>query len=225
MSELILENSSLLLMLEHFDLDIVVQDKDVEQICKENNIGTHVLIAIANLYNGFNPSGKEGFNKNDVNIIIRFLENSHYYFLNERIPEILGYINKLYAENSTKEIRLVENFFDEYSHEVEEHFKYEDEIAFPYFIDLVSDTKSPDSKKNGFSAAEYLDHHTDIETKLADLKELLLKHISLKDNIPLRRKLLMNLFELENNLTIHSLIEELILIPLIKKIEKQQAIG
>jgi len=36
MSDLIAENSSLLLLLEHFEVDFAVQDKSVEQLCAEN---------------------------------------------------------------------------------------------------------------------------------------------------------------------------------------------
>ncbi len=222
-ADLIFENSSLLLMMEHFDLDIVVKNKTVDEICKENNIGIHVFISIANLYNGFNSSNTEPFSASDIHILIRFLNNSHRYYLEEKIPEILSDIKKLYAENNSREIELVEQFFLEYSQEVKEHFQYEDNVAFPYFLHLVEENNKLDD--NTFSANEYLDHHTDIETKLADLKQLLLMHISLKNDVQLRRKLLWGLFELEYNLTIHALIEESILIPLIKKIEKQQHIG
>ena len=55
MSELIFENPSFLVMMEHFNLDLATQDKSVEQICQENLLNNEVFIAIANLYNGFNP--------------------------------------------------------------------------------------------------------------------------------------------------------------------------
>ena len=226
MSDLIFENPSLLLMMEHFDINIVVRNKTVEQISKENQINQQVFIAIANLYNGFNPTNVEKIDRPDTESIIFFLKNSHRYYLDEKIPEIRDYIRRLYADNNNPEIRLVERFFDEYSQEVKEHLEYEDVIAFPYFNYLAHDNKKySDSKDTKFSAEEYREHHTDIETKLGELKNLLLKHIPLKQDRSLRRKLLFSLFELENDLTIHSVIEESILIPLIKKIEKQKEIG
>lgn len=221
-SDLIFENSTLLLMMEYFDLDIVVQDKTVTQICEENNIGTHVFISIGNLYNGFKPSGTSEFSSQDIPVLIRFLRNTHRYYLEEKIPDVLEDINKLYAKNSSREIQLVEQFFWDYSQEVKEHLNYEDQIAFPYFLGLINEKNDINNK---FSSSDYLEHHTDIETKLADLKQLLLMHISIKNDLRLRRRLLLGLFELEYNLTIHSLIEESILIPLIKNIEKQQTLG
>ena len=225
MSDLIFENPSLLLMMEHFDINIVVRNKTVEQICNENHINHEVFIAIANLYNGFNIVSTENIVSTDTESIILFLRNSHRYYLGEKIPEIRDCIRGLYTKNNIPEIRLVDKFFDEYSQEVKEHLDYEDVIAFPYFSSLARNNENHDSRDSKFSAEEYREHHTDIETKLGELKNLLLKHIPLKQDGSLRRKLLTSLFELENDLTIHSMIEESILIPLIKIIEKQNRIG
>ena len=73
--------------------------------------------------------------------------------------------------------------------------------------------------KSAFSVNEYREHHTDIETKLTDLKNLLLRHITIKDDLTIRRKFLYSLFELESDLQIHSQVEELILLPLVESIE------
>ena len=225
MSDLIFENPSLLLMMEHFNINIVVRNKTVEQICNENQINQQVFISIANLYNGFNIADTKNMGRQDIVSIILFLKNSHRYYLDEKIPEIRDCINGVYARNNVPEIRLVGKFFDEYSQEVKEHLAYEDVVAFPYFSFLAHDKENVDLDDAKFSAEEYKQHHTDIETKLGELKSLLLKHIPLKQDGSLRRKLLTNLFELEIDLAIHSVIEESILIPLIKKIEKQQKIG
>ncbi|MGE4587606.1 MAG: hypothetical protein AB7D05_09715 [Mangrovibacterium sp.] len=227
MSNLIFENPSFLVMMEHFDLDLTTQGKNVAQICMENQLNKAVFIGIANLYNGFNPEKIDHLETDDARVMIAFLKNSHQFYLNEKIPEIHGIIDQLFKNgtNERTEIRLIEDFFTEYSREVKEHLDYEDEIAFPYFLELLSPTGDPPKTKKKFSVKEYQDHHTDIETKLNDLKNLLVKHILLKDDRSLKRKLLINLFELEYDLNIHSVIEELMLIPLIKKIEERVSHG
>jgi regulator of cell morphogenesis and NO signaling len=179
-----------------------------------------VFLAFCNLYNGFNPSGKENYTLNDVSVIIQFLENSHTYYKQDKYPEIRDFIKQLHLKNDTDEIKLIEKFFNEYFEEVTEHLDYEEEVAFPYFCELVNHkTKKDITGKNKFSVKEYKEHHSDIESKLGDLKNLLLKHISLKNDHVLRRKLLFSLFELEFDLNIHSLIEEMILIPIVYRIE------
>ena len=101
-----------------------------------------------------------------------------------------------------------------------EHLKYGDDIAFPYFFSLERKDKITQSKS--FSAKEYRNHHTDIETKLTDLKNLFLKHIKIKSDLNVKRKFLNTLFGLEFDLKIHSVIEEKVLIPLIERIENEQ---
>lgn len=226
MADLIFENPYLLLLLEHFGLDLVMHDKTVRQLCLENKINEKVLISFANLYNGFSPSASDDFDIEHIETIIGFLRNSHFYFKYDKYPEIQAYIKTLYANNPTAEIRMIENFFDEYFLEVSEHLDYEEGIAFPYFRSLLKKNENGnETAQTAFSGTEYLEHHTDIELKLTDLKNLLFRHISLKNDPVNRRKLLFSLIELEYVLNIHSLIEETILIPLVINLESKNTLG
>ncbi|HPE34240.1 MAG TPA: hypothetical protein PLI65_05525, partial [Bacteroidales bacterium] len=223
LSQLIRENPGLLLLLEHFEIDFVVHDKTVSQICIEHEIPIPLFLLFANLYNGFNPEKEDITPVSDIRLIIRFLKNSHEYYKTDKYPEIIQYIKTLQSICMNEEVKLIEQFFTDYFDEVLEHLNYEDEIAFPYFIQLLQNESS--DNPSAFSVNEYRLHHTDIETKLADLKNLLLNHIRITDELPLRRRLLFNLFELEFDLQIHALIEEKILLPLISEVEKRQRNG
>ena len=224
LSDLIFENPALLLLLEHFDIETLTRDKTVAQICDDRQLNPDVFIVLANLYNGFYPSGVEKFGEQDALSFILFLRNSHLFYLNEKIPEVQSLINELYKKNEQKKIKLIEDFFNEYANEVREHLAYEDDIAFPYFNALIRNSGITNNEQDKFSVQVYRDHHGDIETKLADLKNLLLRFISLKEDRPVQRKLLLSLFELESDLNIHSIIEEQLLMPLIKKIERKHSI-
>jgi regulator of cell morphogenesis and NO signaling len=173
------------------------------------------------LYNGFHLSGNENFTNDEIADIILYLRNSHNYYENEKYPEIKNYIQELYQKNDSPEIKLIDKFFNEYFEEVKEHLSYENRIVFPYFHELLhknSVSKNP-HQKNDFSVNEYSEHHTDIESKLNDLKELLLKYVPVQNDRVLRRKIVVGLFELEYDLNIHSTIEETVLMPLIGKLE------
>lgn len=222
MADLIFENPSILLMMEHFGLNFIVHEKTVSQLCDENRISTNVFVSFANLYNGFHLSGNENFTNDEIADIILYLRNSHNYYENEKYPEIKNYIQELYQKNDSPEIKLIDKFFNEYFEEVKEHLSYENRIVFPYFHELLhknSASKNP-HQKNDFSVNEYSEHHTDIESKLNDLKELLLKYVPVQNDRVLRRKIVVGLFELEYDLNIHSTIEETVLMPLIGKLEK-----
>lgn len=221
MADLIDGNPYLLLMLQHFNIDFRVSDRTVLQLCNQYGISEQLFISIANLYNGSGIRGEQPFTKKDLLRVIDFLKSSHNYYRFDKYPQISTYIRQLQENHPEKELKLLEKFFNEYFTEVREHLDYEDEVAFPYFITLLDREKSVHNQEV-YSSREYSDHHTDIELKLKDLKNLLLKYIKIDNDLDLRRKLFMSLYELEFDLYIHSLIEETILIPSGIDIEKEQ---
>lgn len=223
MLELINENPFLLLLLEHLAIDFKVDDKSVAQICRDNNISQAEFLLLANIYNGFFPDNQTLNSIENIDLIIRFLKNSHNFYKNDKYPELRELIRELQDKHNSKDIRLIEEFFASYFEEVLEHLDYEDEVAFPHFHLLIGNSEA--AYNGNYSANDYREHHTDIETKLTDLKNLLLKHISLENDLTNRRKFLFSLFELEFDLNIHVLVEEKVLLPIIDRMEKSRLHG
>lgn len=221
MADLIDANPNLLLMLQHFNIDFRVSDQTVAQLCTGHGISENLFINIANLYNGLGTRAHQPYTRDDLVQVIDFLKQSHHYYRSDKYPQISSYIRQLQENHAAKELKLLEKFFNEYFTEVIDHLDYEDNIAFPYFITLLKKADKP-GKCERYSSTEYGEHHTDIELKLKDLKQLLLKYVNIENDLDLRRKLFFALYELEFDLYIHSLIEETILIPAGVDIEKEQ---
>ena len=221
MSDLISENPYLMLLLEHLGIDLVVYDKTVRELCDENGISEALFLSFANLFNGFKPSASVQYTFDDLRTIMVFLKNSHNYYLGEKYPQIRNYITQMFELNEHSAMVMVEKFFNRYFAEVTEHLHYEDEIVFSYVNSLLDcvEKKQGVALPGNFSVSVYQEHHDDIEEKLEDLKNLLLKHLPLQKDQVLRRKLLFSLFELEYDLNIHTQIEDKILIPLVEEIE------
>lgn len=223
MLDLLNRNFALLLFLEHFGVDFHLGNQSVRQTCKDYKIEEAAFIAIGNLYNGILPGPEALSNIDSIDDIIRFLRSSHLFYKEDKYPEIMNYLAMLHENHKSKDVILLEQFFRDYFQEVLDHLAYEEEVAFPYFHSLVL-PEAPVGKEN-YSSGEYKEHHTDIETKLEDLKNLMLKHIKIDGDLTIKRKFLNSLFGLEFDLKIHSMIEELILIPLVEKIEKGETNG
>lgn len=221
-ADLISGNPYLLMMLEHLEIDLEVRDKTIGQVCTENNIDTDLFLTIAGLFNGIKSAAATDYTSGNIHTIIRYLEKSHEYYLNEKYPQIREYIEEINRKNDHAEILMLGKFFDKYFVEVIEHLDYENEVVFPYVLNLdkLLNSKDPGSYTPAYSVTEYREHHDDIEEKLNDLKNLLIKYMPQKDDRQIRRKLLLCLFELEFDLNIHSRIEESILIPLVEKMEQ-----
>lgn len=221
-ADIIIDNPYLLLMLEHLEINLEVREKTIEQTCVESNINPDLFLTIANLFNGFKPSPMSEYSPHNIQTIIRYLENSHQYYLQEKYPQIRQFIEEINKINNHAEILMLGKFFDKYFLEVSEHLDYEDDVVFPYVLNLNSllTQKNSGNSLSSYSVTEYREHHDDIEEKLTDLKNLLIKYMPQKNDRQIRRKLLLCLFELEYDLNIHSQIEESILIPLVEKMEK-----
>ncbi|MFA5713168.1 MAG: hemerythrin domain-containing protein [Bacteroidales bacterium] len=219
MYRLIDENPRILLMLEHFQIDFRVGELSVGELAQKESLSLPLFLDIANLYNGYHPEERRPFNPGELLQIIAFLTHSHTYYKIEKYSEIGELISQLNSNTGDRRVKLVEEFFDSYFKEVLDHFQYEEKVAFPYFLSLLE--KREESVTSTFSAKEYRLNHSDIETKLADVKNLLIRHLPLENELPLRRKLFFALQEFEYDLAIHSSVEEMILMPLVTKLEQR----
>jgi regulator of cell morphogenesis and NO signaling len=221
-ADIIIANPYLILGLDHLGIDMEVREKTVEDICVENHVSSELFMIIVNLYNGYKPSPIADYSFDDIQTIIKYLKSCHRYYLEEKYPMINQYIGMINSINDHPEILMIGKFFDKYFKEVIEHLDYEDDVVFPYVLGLNDQLalKSPINSTANYSVTEYREHHNDIEEKLIDLNNLLIKYIPQKNDRQIRRKLLLILFELEYDLKIHSLIEETILIPMVEKMEK-----
>jgi len=220
-SELVFDNPHIILLLEHFDIAFPLQERTIREACNDANLNPEVFHTFVNLYFGNIITATPHFTFLETQPIIRFLKNSHNYYLNEKFPDIRQNLMKMYEVNHESGMLMVEKFFNDYLNEVVEHLKYEDEIVFPYITSLnqhITQNK-PFGEPVTYSMNEYREHHNDIEEKLNDLNNLLVKYLPGTNDRIIRRKLFLSLSNLEFDLNIHAKIEEMILIPLVEKME------
>nr|WP_321357678.1 hemerythrin domain-containing protein [uncultured Draconibacterium sp.] len=216
MSKLLFSHPQLILMLERFEIKLGVREKTVEDICRDYEISPKVFLMVANLNINTSYRHDLNFNAQEIKQIVKYLTQSHAYFSDEVFPEIIQNIHSMSEYSQKPEMQLVERFFNEYKHEVDQHFDYENNTVFPYILNLIDANAS-----ENYSVIDYREHHDDIQEKLDDLKKLLIEHLPQKADNNLRRKILFALFDLDSDLQIHAKIENEILIPQVEQLEKQ----
>ena len=161
--------------------------------------------------------------------IVSYLSRTHNNYLQINVPEIESLINDLITDCSQqkKNIELLKNFFNEYKTEITEHIAREEDGIYPYALEIE---KAFDEKKisndlieqmNKYSITDYVNEHDDIEEKLYDLKNIIIKYLPPTKNPDLCNKILSKLFNLEKDLNDHSRIEEKVMVPKIIKMEKE----
>jgi regulator of cell morphogenesis and NO signaling len=223
LSDAVSANPFLLLLLEHLDIELPLQEKTLGEVSAEHQIRPDLFLTFANLYNDLHHGIESHFSGDDISAILRYLKNSHRYYSEEIYPRILNTIGEMSQSENRQETVMVKKFFDEYFSEVKVHLDYENETVFPYILHLHErlSGKAGQGGIRNYSVAEYREHHDDIEEKLDDLKNLLIQYLPMKEGRQMRRKLLFSLFELEHDLKIHSRVEDYILVPLVSSMEEQ----
>ena len=218
MSELIDADYHLLLLLNRLNISLGFGEKSVEAVCKENDFDTDCFLFLANYQsNKCITNIQEVFSKLPLAPFLRYLKNSHSYFLERRLPNIRRKLELVFPETDKALQTVVLDFFDNYTKEVLEHMRYEDDVVFPYVYSLID----KDANKQ-YSINIFEERHNDIEGKINDLKQILLKYVPGTTDQMLMVNVLTELYMSEEELEAHTFIEDNLVIPRVKEIEKDR---
>ncbi|MFA8436254.1 MAG: hypothetical protein ACEPOZ_17195 [Marinifilaceae bacterium] len=228
MADVVLLNHMLIPVIHRFGINLGFGDKTVEEICQEGQIDLNFFLELVNAYHDSDYFPNEKLQTIPAKDIVAYLKMTHANYLNEWLTEIESKIDKLRSEKDEdqKYISLIKNFFEGYRSELTEHILREEELVFPYVIALeqtvLTQTVSDSNRKllNSYSIQTFHDEHDDIEEKLLDLKTIMIKYLNPPVNILLYHKIIQELFKLEEDLNYHSRIENNVLIPKVKTMEK-----
>ncbi|MBQ3844047.1 MAG: hemerythrin domain-containing protein [Bacteroidales bacterium] len=215
MADLVLGNSKLLLMFPRFGMNLGFGDHSIAEVCAMNNVSAPFFLMICNVYcnNDYTPS-LEDIASVDLKALINYLLESHKYYLHERLPHIEEHLDHIINACIPKYGNMLRRFFQEYKNEVVDHFIYEEKNVFPYMEQLANQDVKTDYKIKVFH-----ENHTNIEDKLSDLMNILVKYLP-ADVFPKERiEIALDINELSADLMSHALIEERVLIPFVESLE------
>ena len=137
MAELVISNPKLMLTLSRFGIELGFGDHNVKEVCEKANVSPSFFLLICNLYSNqdFIPS-QDDIKSVDTNILSYLLE-SHKYYLKEKLPHIESHLERITEACPEKFANTISRFYKEYKDEVTSHFKYEEQIVFPYINSLL----------------------------------------------------------------------------------------
>lgn len=216
MSDLIDADYRLLLLLYRLNISLGFGDKSLNEVCKENNFDTNCFLFLANYQtNKSIMNVVEEFEALPLEPFLHYLNCSHSYFLERRLPNIRRKLELVFSASEQKLQNVILNFFDKYMKEVRKHMEYEDEVVFPYIYSLLKHDRS-----NAYSINIFEERHNDIEGKMSDLKQILLKYVPSTIDQMLLVNILTELYMSEEELDTHTTIEDNLVIPRVKRMEK-----
>ncbi|GHU60160.1 cation-binding protein [Bacteroidia bacterium] len=219
MSDLICENYAMVVVMCRFGIGLGFGDKSIGEACRHNEVDTGTFLTVVNfLIEERKSSYLEGdfaHGSLSVEALISYLHKAHDYFLRFRLPFLRAKLLEAITGDCPEDVAIaIATFFDEYAEEVNKHMMYEEKTVFPYVRNLLKGKK--DAKYN---IAIFRKRHDQIEMKIIELKNLILKYYPGKGS-NLLNSVLFDVFATEEDLATHNMIEDHLFTPAILELEK-----
>jgi regulator of cell morphogenesis and NO signaling len=215
MSDLATHHFRILLVLNRFGIGLGFGEKTIAEVCKENNVDVETFLAVANMLVKDNDIAEETIPNISPEALITYLQRSHEYFLEFKLPAIRQGLEDVLTERKNDLNNAVLNYFDEYVEEVRKHMMYEETKVFPYIRELV---EGKNNRK--YNIDIFRRHHDQVEYRLKEFKQILIKYYPAKGSNELNN-VLFDIFNCEYDLASHNQIENQLLIPSILKLEQK----
>ena len=224
MTDLIHSNYLLLPVINRFGVRLGFGDKTVADICQEQNINIDFFLAIINAFHNHDYFPEHELRSFSSVLIVDYLRKSHLDFIHVRIPKLEFLLSRLVAGSSTGDLKVIQTFYNKYKDELITHINDEEENAFPYVLDLQRvydhNIKPLPESVSKYSIQSFEKEHTNVDEKLYDLKNIIIKYLSPDYHDRDCNEFLFELFQFERDLQDHARIEDKILVPKAMDIEK-----
>jgi regulator of cell morphogenesis and NO signaling len=187
------------------------------EICEQDKINVHLLVDLIHCYNDLSYLEKTKFEDYSINDLIDYLQKSHLYYLDKRIPEIQQSLHKLSLQESFSFQYIFIKFFKEYEKDIVSHFKTEDEVLFPFCKILDRYLKFNEQEdliyilENKETIYKLMDQHKKNNHDVDDLQNLLIKYSPSSNKLSYFEIFLNQMSVFQKDLKIHAEIEENVL--------------
>lgn len=210
MRKLIKSDATLLLVMNRFGIALGFGEKTVKEVCSEQGVEVDTFLNVANYI-----SGREYDFKNiSLMSLMSYLKQAHTYFLDFKLPAIRQSLLSAIDCSGTDNLAfLILKFYDEYVSEVRRHMEYENEVVFTYVDGLLAGLLSKE-----YTIADFSRKHNHIESKLKELKDIIIRYYPQKGN-NLLCSALFDIISCEQDLNTHCSIEDNIFVPAVEGLE------
>ena len=213
MVDLLRNNLNLLFVLNQFSIPLGFGEKTIQKVCENNGVDTHSFLTLIFFHGNPENPDLQRLNELSPETVLNYLKKSHNYFLDYRLPLIREKFSSALSDGTNRKTIL--SFFEEYGNEVKEHMGYENNTFFPYVEQLLAG-----KEQSGYSVKQFEARHNNIEEKLDDLINLIIKYLPTSGDPFILTDVLEDLRICNRDLNLHTFLEDKILVPKIEKIEK-----
>jgi DNA-binding CsgD family transcriptional regulator len=192
LSDLLIEHSELIPVVNRFGIKLGVGEKTIEKICQENELNPDFILAILNVYMDESYDPGKDLDKFDVSLIVDYLKRTIENYLQASVPNLEKHFTPFVAMNNgeNEELKLLHKIFYQFKSELADHLQ------------------------------QGLDQPGDYPNELLhDLKNIIIRHISGNYNQNLAYAVIFSITALERELHIHNRLLEKVLRPKLRELD------
>ena len=217
LSYVIANDYRLLQVMSRFGISLGFGEKTITEVCRQCNVDADTFLTIINYVKDGAENHPQRVEHVSVASVLAYLKRTHSYFLAYLFPNIRFHLLNAIDCSVQNEIAfLVLKFFDEYVEEVRKHMEYEETTVFEYVQHML------DGEFVAIDNSHLLSrHHESIESKLKELKNLFMQYYPQTENNEKLNAVIISIYQAEEDLSIHSMVEDNIFVPAVHRLEHQ----
>ena len=219
MSDVISDDYRMLQMISRFGITLGFGDQTVAEPCTKAGVNTATFLTVVNFLTDTNHAHiNEMVERIDLPTLLRYLENSHTYFIEYRLPAIRRRL--IQAIDMRSQIAmLIIKFYDEYVAEVTRHMQFENAHVHPYVSALLQGHMG--QQRISEITGQHEGSHTSIDRSLTELKNIIIKYYPSDQNAALLSDVLMDIYMMEEDFLNHCHMEDTLFTQCVRLLEEE----
>lgn len=225
LSEVVEEHPSLIPVINRFGIRLGLGDKSVKAICEEYKLDTDFLLAVINTFLNEEYFPEKKLQTFHTSQIIDYLTKTNLYYARYQLPNIERHLTSFISMSTpgNNTLNLIGKFFSSFKEELIDRIQNDEKEWFPYCMGLSEKLKETQASSNLETLKPLSDKRAEdsIEALLADLKSIMIKHLSGDYNENLCYAVIFAISSLEKDIKQHNRIRYRILMPMVAAMEKR----
>lgn len=210
MSDLIHDDYRLLQVISRFGVSLGFGDQTVDAACRASGVDSTTFLAVVNfILAGGHIDVAELARTVSVAELMRYLQRSHSYFVDFRLPAIRRKLIEAIDCSAKNQIAfLILKFYDEYAAEVQRHMEYENTHIHTYVQQLLEGRVPTRNSSYTALAHQHHDNHASLTKSSNELKSIIIKYYPSDSDTQRLSDTLMDIYIMEEDLFSHCRLED-----------------
>jgi regulator of cell morphogenesis and NO signaling len=221
LADIIAANHNIILLLPRFGIPLGFGDKSLREVCAANNVPVDFMLLICNVYtfDDYLPD-IESLATTDMRPLLKYLEESHSYYTNERLPHIEVHLNHIADRIEKRYGMILKQFYADFQREITQHFRDEEQYEFPKLRSLQQGMRKTESGRRKTESGKNKSHNSLVD-KLNDLTQIVYKYLPGNMLPEETMEVVFDILQLAADIQKHALIEDKILTPYMEWLERR----